>query len=103
MLEAELNACLVLFCYSTPIKIISFESNKKKYSMWISQEIISIKRMTILSSLIKNTVLMSEMQIYISRNQMLYRRVLQVPTRRENDKYVCNVKNRMKAVLQVTS
>jgi hypothetical protein len=98
--ESFKDTFLLYFYMAFPLKLV--QSREPPRNSWITQGIkISSKNMRFLSSLGKKATPMGILQVYISRYQTIYRRVIKEAKRRENDRYIFNAKNKTEAMWQV--
>jgi hypothetical protein len=106
--ESDINAKFSTFmdvflhCYNSafPIKTVHIRDTIK--NKWITQGIkISSKRMRLLDSQRKTTVMRKKDLKYVEQYRKIYGRVIQEAKRRENSNYISSSKNKSKGAWQV--
>jgi hypothetical protein len=94
--ESDVNAKFSTFMDSFPIKTVHMRDTIK--NNWITQGIkIPSKRMQLLDSQRKTTVMKKKDLEYIEQYRKIYRRVIQETKRRKNNNYISSSKNKSKA------
>jgi hypothetical protein len=89
---------MILHHYNTAFSLKTAYMSKIK-NKWITQGIRnSCKRMKLLNGLKKQQTLPSDMVEYITRYQIIYKKVIKEAKKTANDKYVSRAQNKMKAV-----
>jgi len=95
--EAFLDTFLHWYEVAFPFKRVKLKEKANK--RWLSKGlIVSSKRMQTLSNLKRTFTLRSEDLTYIKNYQRIYKRVLREAKKQENDRYVRESTNRMKAM-----
>jgi glycyl-tRNA synthetase beta subunit len=93
---------LILYHYNIAFLLKTVCRSNIEKSKWITKGISnSCKRMRVINGLRKQYNLSREMEGYINRYEISYRRVIKEAKRKENDKYVFRANNKTKAMWHV--
>ena len=97
--EKFMNKLVILFDTAFPLR--QTQSRKNTTVTWITQGIRkSSKKIRLFNTLKKHITLSKGTKLYITKYNLIYKRVIKEAKRRENDRFLSHATNKSKAVCE---